>query len=63
MSLCLLISDNNTRVPVIVALNKEHMDMTSFFATPDPDLEDQQVIGEIHETRASLADYLRGTSV
>jgi hypothetical protein len=39
------------------------MDMTSFFATPDPDLEDQQVIGEIHETRASLADYLRGTSV
>ncbi|MGL5810658.1 MAG: Fic family protein [Nocardioides sp.] len=33
--------------------------MTSHFATPDPDLEDQQVIGEIHETRASLADYLR----
>ena len=33
--------------------------MTSLFATPDPDLEDQQVIGEIHETRASLADYLR----
>ena len=33
--------------------------MSSLFATPDPDLEDQQVIGEIHETRASLADYLR----
>jgi len=33
--------------------------MTSLFATPDPDLEDQRVIGEIHETRASLADYLR----
>lgn len=33
--------------------------MTSLFATPDPDLEDQQVIGEIHATRASLADYLR----
>lgn len=33
--------------------------MTPLFATPDPDLEDQQVIGEIHETRASLADYLR----
>lgn len=33
--------------------------MTSLFTTPDPDLEDQQVIGEIHETRASLADYLR----
>lgn len=33
--------------------------MTSLFATPDPDLEDQQVISDIHETRASLADYLR----
>lgn len=33
--------------------------MTSLFATPDPDLEDQQAIGEIHETRASLADHLR----
>ncbi|HVK29107.1 MAG TPA: Fic family protein [Nocardioides sp.] len=33
--------------------------MTSLFAAPDPDLEDQQVISEIHETRASLADYLR----
>lgn len=33
--------------------------MTSLFPTPDPDLEDQQVIGEIHETRASLATYLR----
>ncbi len=33
--------------------------MTDLFATPDPDLEDQQIIGEIHETRASLADYLR----
>lgn len=33
--------------------------MTSLFATPDPDLEDQQVIGEVHETRATLADYLR----
>ena len=33
--------------------------MTSLFATPDPDLQDQQAIGEIHETRASLASYLR----
>lgn len=33
--------------------------MTSLFTTPDPDLEDQHVIGEIHDTRASLADYLR----
>ncbi len=33
--------------------------MPELFSTPDPDLEDQQVIGEIHETRASLADYLR----
>lgn len=33
--------------------------MTSLFATPDPDLEDQQVISEIHHARASLADYLR----
>lgn len=33
--------------------------MHELFSTPDPDLEDQQVIGEIHETRASLADYLR----
>lgn len=33
--------------------------MTSLFTTPDPDLEDQQVIGEIHATRASLASYLR----
>lgn len=29
------------------------------FTTPDPDLEDQQVIAEIHEIRASLADVLR----
>ena len=33
--------------------------MSSLFATPDPDLEDQHVISEIHNTRASLADYLR----
>jgi len=33
--------------------------MASLFATSDLDLEDQQVISEIHETRASLADYLR----
>lgn len=33
--------------------------MTPLFTTPDPDLEDQQVIGEIHATRASLASYLR----
>lgn len=33
--------------------------MAPLFTAPDPDLEDQQVIGEIHETRASLADYLR----
>lgn len=33
--------------------------MTPLFTTPDPDLEDQHVISEIHETRASLADYLR----
>ena len=33
--------------------------MPELFATPDPDLEDQQVISEIHEVRASLADFLR----
>ncbi|BBH17767.1 hypothetical protein Back2_20540 [Nocardioides baekrokdamisoli] len=33
--------------------------MTNLYSTPDPDLEDQQVIGEIHAVRASLADYLR----
>ncbi|QWF22606.1 Fic family protein [Nocardioides sp. LMS-CY] len=33
--------------------------MTSLFTSPDPDLEDQRVISEIHDTRASLADYLR----
>lgn len=33
--------------------------MTFLFTTPDPDLEDQQVMSEIHETRASLANYLR----
>lgn len=33
--------------------------MTPLFDTPDCDLEDQQVIGEIQEARASLADYLR----
>jgi Fic family protein len=33
--------------------------MTELFAIPDPDLEDQQVISEIHEIRASLADFLR----
>lgn len=33
--------------------------MTELFATPDPDLEDQQVISEIHSIRASLADFLR----
>lgn len=33
--------------------------MTSLFTSPDPDLEDQHVISEIHDTRASLADYLR----
>ena len=34
--------------------------MTPLYISPDPDLEDQQVLSEIHETRASLADYLRG---
>ena len=29
------------------------------FPAPDPDLEDQQVIDEIHNVRASLADFLR----
>jgi len=33
--------------------------MPRLFATPDPDLEDQQVIGEIHHVHASLADVLR----
>jgi len=33
--------------------------MPELFATPDPDLEDQQVIGEIHDIRFSLADFLR----
>lgn len=33
--------------------------MTRIFQTPDPDLEDQQVIGEIHDVRAALADVLR----
>lgn len=33
--------------------------MTRIFHTPDPDLEDQQVIGEIHDVRAALADVLR----
>lgn len=33
--------------------------MTSLYRTPDPDLEDQQVITEIHAVRASLADVLR----
>ncbi len=33
--------------------------MTGLFTTPDPDLEDQRVITEIHDIRASLADFLR----
>jgi len=33
--------------------------MATLFSTPDPDLEDQQVITEIHDIRASLADVLR----
>lgn len=33
--------------------------MTAHFAAPDPDLMDQQVVAEIHEFRASLADVLR----
>jgi len=33
--------------------------MTSLFVTPEADIRDQQVISEIHKTRASLADYLR----
>lgn len=33
--------------------------MSSLFATPVLDLEDQHIVSEIHETRASLADYLR----
>lgn len=33
--------------------------MPSLFSTPDPDLEDQQVIAEIHAFRLSLADFLR----
>src|SRR3546814_14625690 len=33
--------------------------MPTLFTTPDPDLEDQQVIAEIHAFRASLADFLR----
>lgn len=33
--------------------------MPTLFTTPDPDLEDQQFIAEIHVFRASLADFLR----
>lgn len=33
--------------------------MSPLFATPDPDLEDQHVIDEVHQIRASLADFLR----
>ncbi|MFN8106284.1 MAG: Fic family protein [Nocardioidaceae bacterium] len=33
--------------------------MTSLFCAPDLDRGDERVIREIHETRASLADYLR----
>jgi Fic family protein len=33
--------------------------MATLFATPDPDLEDQQVIAHVHDVRASLADVLR----
>jgi Fic family protein len=33
--------------------------MATLFATPDPDLEDQQVLAEIHDVRALLADFLR----
>ena len=33
--------------------------MPTLFVTPDPDLEEQQVIAEIHGVRASLADFLR----
>jgi Fic family protein len=33
--------------------------MATLFATPEPDLEDQQVIAEIHDARGSLADVLR----
>lgn len=33
--------------------------MPTLFITPEPDLEDQQVIAEIHDVRAELADVLR----
>lgn len=33
--------------------------MPTLYSTPDPDLEDQQVVSEIHGLRASLADVLR----
>ncbi len=33
--------------------------MTELFSTPAPDLEDRRVITEIHDIRASLADFLR----
>src|SRR5687767_8529905 len=33
--------------------------MPTLFVTSTPDLEDQQVIAEIHDIRASLADFLR----
>lgn len=33
--------------------------MADLFATPDPDLEDQQVLAEIHGVREALADVLR----
>lgn len=33
--------------------------MPALYLTPDPDLEDQQVISEVHDIRAALADVLR----
>ena len=42
-----------------LALNEGHRDMPALFVTPDPDLEDEQVIAEIHHVRASLADLVR----
>src|SRR3546814_10557854 len=58
-SACRLISDKGTESGLSLALNKGHTDMPTLFTTPDPDLEDQQVIAEIHAFRASLADFLR----
>ena len=59
MIVCHLLSDKATQGELVLALNKGQTDVATLFAIPDPDLEDQQVIAEIHDVRALLADFLR----